>query len=828
MTDPANRTGTKSGTPPPPAGGPATAGSPGVSTEDGIYSGLPNTLRRALDVTDPANRAGAKSGTPAPPPAGGHSIVVPPPVVPSSRLPGSAFLSPGGTPPTTAPPLGLPGISSAPSPATAPGVEFTPPSPKQLLAAALREPVGTGVSGRHYALLDVLGGASERSKRLKIAHAYWHLVYAVADLRFCVDQRERIGQLRVGTVDAKLLRAAEGFSQRELEAAELSATEAQYELAEAAGLPEGAALPLPSDWPHVGTYSTRFAELFATRQPPRGTRLIDRTLPLRKQAIEVRCSAVGMAEAALETVAGSYSAGQVDLGAVLASIREWTRQRRAWMAAVCDYNHAIADYALVVVGPETAGRDLVSMLIELEPTTTGQPAGSRGASAGAADSGVLPAEFLQAVPDHSAPVVAGPPAQTPTPAGPPTDRAGGSSTGRPTLAPPRDLFAQPSLPASAQPSRPAAAAGSSGQPTLAPPRDETGAAPASGASPEKPAAAAPAANTPLPDDGGGYDGRLPAELPEAPRWSDSSGVAPGGTTRPGTTISRRALVPVAPLEKGPVPYRAYKLPSSLAGATDGLRYAALSGLAPAVRTSRLAVRLFTGVGLPKPGGRKVSLESCLQGQSAEARRGLIAAYWTAAQRVAEYGACVERAELLDELASAVMLGTAGTPEAVARIRAMRLAADADILEAQVRLLGAEFELTRLAGRPLDSAWLVPSTPPHAGPYALRIEAQPRWLVESWPVRRLAVTIPALSQSVAGRAAEVMAADADRAAAIAEYRLGRLTFDAALGAIEHQVEETSALVESVGAYNQSIADYALRVLPSAIPGDRLVSTLVVVR
>jgi hypothetical protein len=185
---------------------------------------------------------------------------------------------------------------------------------------------------------------------------------------------------------------------------------------------------------------------------------------------------------------------------------------------------------------------------------------------------------------------------------------------------------------------------------------------------------------------------------------------------------------------------------------------------------------------------------------------------------------------LAELVPITLQRTSEVPgaEAMLSLHLARLWADAEVLEARARLLESQFDLTQATGRPLDSAWLLPSTPPHAGPYRLRLDAQPARLIESWPLRRLAVTIPALAENFDRRASAVVQADVDRAEVTAAYQAGRPDVEAVLQAIDRQTEQTLGFLDAVTAYNLSIADYVQAVLPAAIPGDQLVATLVIRR
>ena len=151
-----------------------------------------------------------------------------------------------------------------------------------------------------------------------------------------------------------------------------------------------------------------------------------------------------------------------------------------------------------------------------------------------------------------------------------------------------------------------------------------------------------------------------------------------------------------------------------------------------------------------------------------------------------------------------------------------------LLEAQQELLESQYELTRASWprRPLDdSPWLLPTTQPHCGPYLLKLEAQPRHLVESWPMRRLAATIPGLADGLARQAAAVVQTDSSRAAVTAAYQSGSRSLDQVLQAIHDQTRQTLAFLEIVGAYNRAIVQYALAVLPATISDGQLVGTLV---
>jgi hypothetical protein len=119
-----------------------------------------------------------------------------------------------------------------------------------------------------------------------------------------------------------------------------------------------------------------------------------------------------------------------------------------------------------------------------------------------------------------------------------------------------------------------------------------------------------------------------------------------------------------------------------------------------------------------------------------------------------------------------------------------------------------------------------STVPHSGGYLLQLGAQQQGLVESWPVRRLAATIPTLGQSVQQYAAVVVEADSVRVAVAEDYRAGTASIDQAIDAVVMQSQQTTRLLGTLADYNRAIAEYVLTVMPRATPANRLVAALVV--
>jgi hypothetical protein len=266
-----------------------------------------------------------------------------------------------------------------------------------------------------------------------------------------------------------------------------------------------------------------------------------------------------------------------------------------------------------------------------------------------------------------------------------------------------------------------------------------------------------------------------------------------------------------------------------AGASSAL-YPALVSVSAQARVKDLSAALHWNRSLPSDSGPSVELEECLRGLSAGERQSLIDAYWIARQRAAEYQVLAGQGEMIEQLVPLVLdhRRQPSGPLDMLRLRAARFAGEADRSAAHVELLQAQFELTRRVGRPLNGPWLMPATAPHAGSYRLKIDEQRPELVQQASMKRLAAAIPALGDSLQQQAAAVVEADSARDAATTTYQLGGRGIDPLLSCVRFQTVETLAFLQTLTGYNRAIAEYALAVLPPAIPGEQLVQTLVLTR
>jgi hypothetical protein len=636
--------------------------------------------------------------------------------------------------------------------------------PADMVAEAMRLPSGGAIVGQPVSLAGVLASTQDRRQQLEMTYAYWRLVQAVAEYHYCVEHAQNTERLKPASGEPASLRLARASAAAMVRQAELDAATAQCELARLMRLPGGSALPLPTDLPHVGDYKTSFQELYAGRTAPEAAVLMERVLPIRRQVVDGQAAALVAAEDVLTALREQPRA---DVETSLTCNRELLRQQRAFIRAVCDYNRNIALYGLTVASPMTTPQALITFLIP-----SAQPAGTPAVARN-----VQPSAAGQWQPATTVPASAAP--------------RTGWPTGQPTPAPPRY-----NMPKS--------------EPTVAPQR-------------------------------GGLRPVVHDEAPTTPREK----LQPVGKNEPTFVVPRDRnrkksdlvedddLVPIDPGTAKPVvePRTARKPVAESDTATVAVvtpispSYGALAAAAPAVRAKHLTAALHRAGTLPNVAGKPLSLADCMLRDPGTDRRATIDAYWLARQRAAEYQSLAEQAAMLKALEPAA-LQHRNRPADMLRLRQTQLAAQASLDEARAALIEAQYTLALRIGAAGEAAWPLASTVPHSGSYLLQLDAQPQSVAESWPIRRLAATIPALGQNVQQYAAVVVEADSLRAAVAEDYRAGTATVDQAIDAVATQTQQTTRLLATLTDYNRAIAEYVLTVMPRATPTNRLVAALVV--
>lgn len=664
-------------------------------------------------------------------------------------------------------------------------------SANALIAALLEEPSAT-IAGKPLTLRAALAGAQSAEAQRNVTHAYWQLSEAQGRFRLGAERVSSLQRLVPQQFDRATWQAALTAAQAELADAQVELIAAQYRLAEQCGLRPADGLPLATDLPHTGTYRTHY-DVYASRNLPAHTSVLARVLPDRYQAINTRAASVVAAQDALQAACQTYRLGSGELNDCLDCLSRWHQQYVQLLRCVCQYNHEIVDYAVGVAGMQHDVDQLVRMLIRTSRSTTVRQ-GESGVRQLGADSRQVDAQPVQ-------PAIAGQPAESPSGGHATPDRLESLGQGQPHLAPPPAEDHAP---------------GAAPQPTLAPPEtsfETLSPTPAGGMFQP----------TPTPERAGTFpstSAEEPAPEPPAPLEPPApAGESAGAANRPDGWQSTA------------MPYQANR--AAAAPGDEAILaeqyYPGLSQATPSRQAKALGHALFARWPLPEVQEQALQLDGCLERAAPANRLPTVEAYWQLARETALVLARLEQVNHFEQLAIPVFEGRTapGGAEAMLYVRAARLAAEAELREARLRLRRAQLRLGTLLG--VDASEnLFASTAPHVGPYVLRYESLSADLQELPDVARLAAEIPAYWNAVCSQATALVEADRNRAAATVAYSGGTQSITRVIQAIEAQQQQTAQLVDLVCRYNRAIGQYALRVVPKSLPPRQLAGTLVLLR
>ena len=196
----------------------------------------------------------------------------------------------------------------------------------EILSIALAVPEGEKPRGRPMSLIEVLRSVPDRAGQLRATESYWRLAEALGDYNFAWDEYQQIERLkpahhpdREPSAEQRILSTRLQAAKARLQDTDVTLVAAQYDLAGIIRLPAGQTLPLVADMPHVGPYRTELDNLYQGRAIPARAVLVDRTLPIRRSAIESRAAAVNAAGDALVAAEEAHFEGRADLVLVLSS-----------------------------------------------------------------------------------------------------------------------------------------------------------------------------------------------------------------------------------------------------------------------------------------------------------------------------------------------------------------------------------------------------------------------------------------------------------------------------------------------------------------------------
>ncbi|MEN6458641.1 MAG: hypothetical protein ABFC63_06890 [Thermoguttaceae bacterium] len=274
--------------------------------------------------------------------------------------------------------------------------------------------------------------------------------------------------------------------------------------------------------------------------------------------------------------------------------------------------------------------------------------------------------------------------------------------------------------------------------------------------------------------------------------------------------------------------QAWNPPARSPSVQPSLGAAPRADVAPSLRPKQLTERLQAGNEIWEGEDTKpISLGDCLLRDANGNRRATIETYWLVWQQAARCRALADEQIRLKKLAG-VVLERRNSPTGAAdmlRLQAAQTATKASLSQAKAALAEAQYALALRTGMAAEAAWPRPSTSPHSGSYLLRLEAQPRSVAETRAARRLAATIPGLAENLQQWAAAVAETATACTANIENYRVGAASIDRVIESLAEETEQTTAFADALTQYNGAIAEYALLVLPTGAPANKLVESLV---
>ncbi len=268
---------------------------------------------------------------------------------------------------------------------------------------------------------------------------------------------------------------------------------------------------------------------------------------------------------------------------------------------------------------------------------------------------------------------------------------------------------------------------------------------------------------------------------------------------------------------------------------------------PAERTVKLTAALY---GVPAGGTSPLRLIDCLRTAPAGGRAKIIAAYWNVRQIAAQQRSLGDQIQWLEALAPTAAAENPPAPMAILKLRAARLAVDAERADGQADCTVAQFDLAALAGLETSKSLPQPVSLPSVGrPPLLASSGSSVGIlpanssvgilpanssaglasassVRPWSQQRLEATLPQRQQAILDQAAAVIEADGLRTQATADFLAGRSSVERVLTGITVQASETAAFLRSVTEYNRDLAQYATIILPANTEAEKLAAALAV--
>ena len=772
---------------------------------------------------------------------------------------GSAYsAAPGPQPPGNAP-VG-PGAPGTPAPPNAPNAPNASGAPAQKSEAARRVEKLCGaqnsaVVGEPLSLEKLLYGVYSPSERYRRLAAYWDLVGKRAYFNLCAEcanfanecaakVQKKYEGATVPQESAALIGASRLVAAQRREAARIDFVRAQHafdaafsspaarraawerrryeaQTANAAaqsavdkvGTPTSPVLYVPTAFPSVDVYETRFDEIARRRRVSSEAARLNVALPLFYEATQSRAE---QARGEWNNLNAAFVASETSETTLFAALDRYFGASREMLAAATRYNQAIAAYVAETVPGSARGVALLGALNQrpsaAAPSTEGKaPVASTVVvrKTFAEETPIASATFVARAADVSAPAVAPTsfvepapkPDLTPTPGARLEPAEQPSAPAEPLPSAPE----QPSAPAEPLPSTPEQPSA----PTKEPASAESGPSTIVVTGYEQPAAETPTSETPAAEE------KTPSDAaPETPSAAFFVGrIVRGQAPETSESASAENAEAVAP---APTTQTAQKPQTPQTSANAGARRRV---------DETVAVLFATPKAEPSPNGGEngplevaTSLRSVLERVPVAERAATVRAYWRLQEASARVAVESATSQALTQAFNELNAKSAGS-EAARLYLAAALGAQARVAEARIVKRDAQIALTRRARLPLGQGWPIPSTQPFAGPtYRLEKPAatSPTLALEGAVIPENLKAIETIGGAF-GPPATLCSFDVSPSAAANPL--------VPLATLEKKRESLLLFVELVVATNVSIAEYVASYPAGFVSVDRFVDALV---
>jgi hypothetical protein len=547
-------------------------------------------------------------------------------------------------------------------------------------------------------------------------------------------------------------------------------------------------LPIPADLFLSAEYRTYYDEVYARADLPERTRLLGQSIPLRWKEVEMAGQALQPAEDWFVGATAALAQGNCSTGEFLRSFQFLVEAGASLVEAVHRYNAEIAEYSLAVTGGTLAPESIAVMLLGRRALEDG---GAPSNLLGSAPSGERPSAAVAGGPEQSEGVA-------PAMHVDQTGRVSGNSESNPA----------------------------GGWERLPPPPEEFRAVPGgkplgeevapAGGPPASVSSEAKVQSQPL----------VPVEQNQPATSSEQEGPknppSPQGEGRPAqpsfSQETRQVFRPVIP-------------PSE----TAFRRYAALENLSGKEARTLVNAYIFgfseerlASLKQSLPGViTRWSLEECLERARPADRRIVVEAYWRLAAAWAEWLVLEDELGLVEEMATVVFHNRQlpGNAEGLLELRAVRYQILARAAQMRRNLLEAQLELAQLIQWSGASEIFVPSTLPHVGGYDLQWERLPATQQEDLRLRRLAMAVSGVGETLQPALEALVAADRACALELLSLYSRGTGVSTAVQAVRLFFEMHRHWIAEVVNYNMAIVNYVDAVVPRELSAGELAAALV---